>query len=113
MKRFLMIAVLSSLAPAAFAGTPVHGVDKDLGVALDKASVNVEHAAQVHGTCVSSYPSLDTCKEAKGYWQCTGVRADWKGSCASRPSDLDNLIKAAQGLVGPGAKAAAAAKVGQ
>ncbi|OUL25900.1 hypothetical protein BV378_14280 [Nostoc sp. RF31YmG] len=111
MKRIFLTVVLLSLSTTAVAGIPVYGVDKDLGVALDKAVTALEKAAAVHGTCVSRYPSLETCNEVKGYWQCSGMRANWKGSCASRPSDLDTLIQAANGLSGPAAKAAAAAKV--
>lgn len=109
MKRILLVALTALALPgAAFAGTPVYGVSKDLGEALEKAVANVEKAAVAHGTCVSSYPSLDTCSEGKGYWQCSAIRANHKGSCANKPSDLDNLIKAAKGLSGPAAKAAAA-----
>lgn len=92
----------------AIAGEAVYGVDKDLGLALEKAVSGVERAAIVQGTCVSSYPSLDTCEESKkfpGYFQCKAIRANWKGSCANKPSDLDNVIKAASGLSGAAAKA--------
>ncbi|KRA21147.1 hypothetical protein ASE43_04710 [Lysobacter sp. Root983] len=86
----------------------MYGVDKDLGVALEKSVAAVEKAAIAHGTCVSAYPSLDTCEESAkfaGYFQCKAIRANHKGSCANKPSDLDNLIKAANGLSGPAAKA--------
>ena len=107
----ISIAMAVALAMAcgqAMAGEEVYGVDKDLGVALEKSVAAVEKAAAVHGTCVSRYPSLDSCEESKkfsGYFQCVAIRANHKGSCANKPSDLDNLIKAANGLSGPAAKA--------
>ena len=108
MYRFISAVILSLLASAAIAGEPVYGVDKDLGIALEKAVSAVEKAAVQHGTCVSEYPSLNTCEESKkfaGYFQCTAIRANHKGSCANKPSDLDNVIKAANGLSGAAASA--------
>lgn len=105
MKQILLLC-LTVIAGPALAGEPVRGVSKDLGEAMEKATLAVEKAAVVHGTCVSEYPNLKKCEEGpQGYWQCTGIRADHKGSCASKPSDLDNLIKAAKGLSGPAAQA--------
>lgn len=116
MKRLLMIAVLGVCSQVALAGEPVYGISKDLGEALEKAYTKSESAAATHGTCVSEYPSLNTCVQGTGatkeYWQCHGIRANHKGSCANKPSDLDNLIKAAKGLSGPAAKVAAAAATG-
>jgi len=103
-----VVTALLAFSGSAMAGEPVYGVDKDLGVALEKSVAAVEKAAAVHGTCVSRYPSLETCEESKkfsGYFQCEAIRANHKGSCANKPSDLDNLIKAANGLSGPAAKA--------
>lgn len=109
MKRILVLCLTLMAAPA-FAGEPVRGVSKDLGEAMEKATAAVERAAQVHGTCVSEYPNIKKCEEGpQEYWQCTGIRANHKGSCANKPSDLNNVIKAAKGLSGPAAKAAVAA----
>ncbi|SFK25998.1 hypothetical protein [Lysobacter sp. cf310] len=110
MNRILIVTALglAVFSGQAAAGEPVYGVDKDLGVALEKSVAAVEKAAIAHGTCVSAYPSLDTCEESAkfaGYFQCKAIRANHKGSCANKPSDLDNLIKAANGLSGPAAKA--------
>uniref|UniRef100_UPI003F494B92 hypothetical protein n=1 Tax=Cupriavidus taiwanensis TaxID=164546 RepID=UPI003F494B92 len=110
MKLKFAALILGTACSVAQAGTPVYGVSKDLGEALEKSVAAVEKAAQVHGTCVSTYPSLDTCKESKGYWQCSAIRANHKGSCASKPSDLDNVIKAAKGLSGPAAQMGLGAK---
>lgn len=71
------------------AGEPVPGVSKDLGVAMERATMAVEKAAVLYGTCVSEYPSLKKCEEGpQGYWQCTGIRANHKESCANKPSTL-------------------------
>lgn len=107
MKRIFVAIAAASLAGTVYAGTVVPGVSKDLGVAMEKATENVEKAAEKHKTCVSAYPKLEECTEVHGYWQCTAIRADHKGSCADKPSDLDNFIKAAKGLSGPTAKAVA------
>ena len=104
MKKVIVCLIVGFWASTVNAGTPVFGVSKDLGEALEKSVAAVEQAASVHGTCVSEYPSLDTCTESKGYWQCQSIRANHKGSCANKPSDLDNVIKAAKGLSGPAAK---------
>lgn len=108
MLRTVIAFSLAAAAGLAVAGEPVYGVDKDLGAALDKSVAAVEKAAAVHGTCVSEYPSLKTCEASKkfdGYFECRAIRANHKGSCANKPSDLDNLIKAANGLSGAAAKA--------
>ncbi|MGF6183435.1 hypothetical protein ABIB42_004490 [Massilia sp. UYP32] len=106
MKKLLLLCVALAAGPA-LAGEPVRAVSKDLGIAMDNARLAVEQAAVAHGTCVSEYPSIKKCEEGpQGYWQCTGIRANHKGSCASKPSDLDVVIKAAKGLTGPAAKAA-------
>lgn len=95
----------------ALGGEPVYAINKDLGLALEKATAAVEDAAKKHGTCVSEYPSLDTCvihDRFNDYFQCRGIRANHLGSCPNKPSDLDNVIKAVTGL----SRAAAAAKLG-
>ncbi|MDA0697460.1 MAG: hypothetical protein O2793_13765 [Proteobacteria bacterium] len=104
MKYLLVLLVF--ISSNSFAGKPVYAIDTDLGQALDKAVISVEKAAVVHGTCVSEYPSLESCEESikfKGYFQCRGIRANHKGSCANKPTELDNLIKAANGLKGSAA----------
>lgn len=80
------------------AGEPVRAVSKDLGEAMDKTIVAVERAATVAGTCVSEYPKLESCNQVHGHWQCVAIRANHKGSCAQRPTTLDDVIKAAKGF---------------
>ena len=99
MKKLVFVTTIALFSVSVAAGTPVYGVDKDLGVALEKSVSAVENAAKIHKTCVSEYPSLESCSEAKGYWQRKAVRANHSGSCADKPSDLDDLIKAKKGLL--------------
>lgn len=108
MRKFILLLATCVVSASAYAGKEVRGVDKDLGAALDKTVAAVERAAAVHGTCVSEYPKLEKCNSVHDHWQCVAIRANHKGSCASKPSDLDNVIKAAKGLSGPAAKAAIA-----
>lgn len=112
MKSILCVLSLIAAATAVHAGTPVPAVDKDLGNAMDKAAAKVEEAAARHGTCVSSYPDIRQCVEVHGHWQCAGIRANHKGSCANKPQNWQTVLEAAKGLTGPTAKATALGKLG-
>jgi hypothetical protein len=78
----ILAAALFIASPAAFAGTPVSASGPTMDAAMDAATKAVEDDARKSGTCVSTYPSIKTCKQnPDGTWVCTGVRANHKGSC--------------------------------
>jgi hypothetical protein len=110
MKSILIFGLIFLVSENAYCGSEVYGVNKDLGAALQKTISDVEKAAVLAGTCVSSYPNPKKCELIHGdYWMCVAVRADHKGSCATKTSDLDNFIKGVNGLSQAAQKSAVAA----
>lgn len=95
-KGTIVTLMVLSTVTVAHAGKPVYGISKDLGEALEKAVEAVEKAAVVHGTCVSTYPSMDTCREVKGYWECHGIRANHGGSCGKKLDLWGEVVKTAK-----------------
>ncbi|OUL25901.1 hypothetical protein BV378_14285 [Nostoc sp. RF31YmG] len=83
MKRVLLASVLFALASPALAGTKVYAKAESLPQAIDAANHATEIEARAKKRCVSSYASVSTCRQLpSGEWECYGVRANQKGSCA-------------------------------
>lgn len=80
-KYALIIALVTSgFVGKALAGKVIYAEGEDLPSAIAAATKAVEAAARK--TCVSTYPSADTCEQlADGRWRCYGVKANNKGSC--------------------------------
>lgn len=82
MKRLAVGLVLMVAATTAWAGTKVLATAKTLPEAIDATNQKVEEEARKHHRCVSSYASVDTCKQLRnGEWECSAVRANQAGSC--------------------------------